>query len=81
MNFLVSAAGIVPSVFDCYLVDRSLKTLKIRMEEHMKSALKVAKFLESHPMIEKVLYPGDICRSLYKLIGVNFFYFHTFMLE
>lgn len=54
----VSAAGIVPSAFDCFLVMRSLKTLKLRMDQHMKSSLAVAAFLESHPMVEKVLHPG-----------------------
>ncbi|KAK7603442.1 hypothetical protein V9T40_003441 [Parthenolecanium corni] len=58
LKFMQYATGIVPSPFDCYLVDRSLKTLKLRMQEHMKNGLTVAKFLESHPMVEKVLYPG-----------------------
>lgn len=49
----------IPSPFDCYLVERSLKTLKLRMKEHMENGLKVAKFLESHPLIEEVLHPGD----------------------
>ncbi|KAB7506496.1 putative cystathionine gamma-synthase [Armadillidium nasatum] len=50
--------GPVPSSFDCYLVLRSLKTLEIRMQRHMSNALKVARFLEQHPMIEKVFHPG-----------------------
>lgn len=52
------AAGVVPSPFDCYLVTRSLRTLKVRMKEHMASGLRVACFLESHPAVEQVLYPG-----------------------
>lgn len=56
--FLQNALGIVPSPFDCYLVNRSLKTLAIRMKEHMKNGLAVARFLESHPNVEKVLHPG-----------------------
>jgi cystathionine gamma-lyase len=47
-KFPSKACGIVPSPFDCYLVNRSLKTLSIRMERHFVSALKVARFLETH---------------------------------
>jgi len=57
---LFLAAGVVPSPFDCYLVTRSLKTLKVRMKEHMSSGLQVARFLESHPAVERVLYPGEL---------------------
>jgi cystathionine gamma-lyase len=49
--------GGIPSPFDCYLVLRGLKTLEIRMEKHMKNALKIAKWLETNPRIERVLYP------------------------
>jgi len=58
--FILPAAGVIPSPFDCYLVTRSLKTLKVRMKEHMNSGLRVARFLESHPAVEQVLYPGKI---------------------
>ena len=54
LRFLQNAMGPVPSPFDCYLVNRSLKTLKLRMEEHQKNGLIVAKFLEAHPLVEKV---------------------------
>jgi len=54
LRFLQNAVGPVPSPFDCYLVNRSLKTLKLRMEEHQKNGLMVAKFLESHQHVEKV---------------------------
>ncbi|XP_041359939.1 cystathionine gamma-lyase-like [Gigantopelta aegis] len=50
--------GIIPSPFDCYQVNRGLKTLHIRMKQHDKNALVVAEFLEKHPKIERVLYPG-----------------------
>lgn len=56
--FLQNAIGPVPSPFDCYLVNRSLKTLALRMEQHMKNGLAVAKFLENHPCVEKVIHPG-----------------------
>jgi cystathionine gamma-lyase len=58
LTFLQNALGAVPSPFDCYLVNRSLKTLHVRMPMHMHNALKVAKFLESHPKVQKVLHPG-----------------------
>merc|ERR1712131_222477 len=58
LRFLQNAIGPVPSPFDCYLVNRSLKTLKVRMEEHQKNALIVGKWLEQHPGIESVRHPG-----------------------
>jgi len=58
LRFLQNALGIVPSPFDCYLVNRSLKTLHIRMREHMKNSLEAARYLEKHPLVEKVMHPG-----------------------
>jgi len=52
------AAGAVPGPWDCWLVLRGLKTLKIRMEEHQKSALHLARSLEAHPAVSRVIYPG-----------------------
>ena len=54
LRFLQNAAGAVPSPFDCYLVNRSLKTLKLRMETHQTNGLEAAKFLEGHPLVESV---------------------------
>lgn len=50
--------GAVQSAFDCYLLTRSIKTLYYRMQGHEKNALALAQFLESHPQVERVLYPG-----------------------
>jgi len=58
LAFLQNSLGAVPSPFDCYLVLRSIRTLHVRMPLHMKSAFAVAKFLASHPKVEKVLHPG-----------------------
>ncbi|XP_033095662.1 putative cystathionine gamma-lyase 2 [Anneissia japonica] len=58
LNFLQLALGTIPSPFDCYLVNRGLKTLHLRMREHAKNALGVAKFLENSSRVSKVLYPG-----------------------
>lgn len=54
LRFLQNASGPVPSPFDCYLVNRSLKTLKLRMETHQKNGLLAAQFLEKHPLVESV---------------------------
>jgi cystathionine gamma-synthase len=52
------AAGAVPAPWDCWLVLRGLKTLKVRMKEHEANALHLARFLEGHPAVEQVHYPG-----------------------
>ncbi len=46
------------SPFDSWLVLRGLKTLAVRMEAHQKNAMKIAKWLEAHPKVDKVVYPG-----------------------
>lgn len=58
LKYYQNATGIVPSPFDCYLVNRSLKTLSLRMERHFKNSIEVAKFLEAHPKVERVNHPG-----------------------
>ncbi|MGE0310122.1 MAG: PLP-dependent aspartate aminotransferase family protein [Lautropia sp.] len=50
--------GGVPSPFDCWLVMRSLPTLALRMRAHCESAQKIAAFLEAHPRVDVVHYPG-----------------------
>lgn len=50
--------GCVPSPMECFLCNRGLKTLALRMEAHQRNGLAVAKFLESHPAVEKVIHPG-----------------------
>jgi cystathionine gamma-lyase len=50
--------GAVPSPFDCYLTLRGLKTLHLRVEAAQSNALKIASYLEAHPLVEKVVYPG-----------------------
>ena len=56
--FLQNAVGGVPSPMDAFLVLRGLKTLPVRMERHARNALAVARFLEGHPQVERVAYPG-----------------------
>jgi cystathionine gamma-lyase len=58
MKFLQNAVGGVPGPMDSFLVLRGLKTLHVRMQRHAENALAIAKFLEGHPQVEKVTYPG-----------------------
>ncbi len=58
LKFLQKSIGAVPSPFDCWLTQIGIKTLAIRMDKHSKNALEVAKFLESHEKIDRVIYPG-----------------------
>ncbi|MBT4760509.1 MAG: cystathionine gamma-synthase [Bdellovibrionaceae bacterium] len=58
IDFLVKSVGAMSSPFDSFLAMRSLKTLAVRMRAHEENAKVVAKFLESHANVEKVLYPG-----------------------
>ncbi|MFZ5815860.1 MAG: methionine gamma-lyase [Bacillota bacterium] len=57
MTTLKNVGGVI-SPFDAWLLLRGLKTLHIRMERHSENAMKVARFLEQHPMVEQVYYPG-----------------------
>ncbi|MDT5126166.1 MAG: cystathionine gamma-synthase, partial [Mycobacterium sp.] len=56
--FLQNGAGAVPGPFDAYLTMRGLKTLVLRMQRHSENAALVAEFLDGHPAVESVLYPG-----------------------
>ena len=55
---LKDMTGAVLGPFEAFLIDRGMKTLDIRVQKHSDSAMTVARFLESHPMVERVLYPG-----------------------
>jgi cystathionine gamma-lyase len=56
--YLQNAVGSVPGPFDAFLTLRGIKTLALRMERHCANALAVAQFLDSHPQVERVIYPG-----------------------
>ncbi len=58
LTYLQNAVGAVAGPFDSFLALRGLKTLALRMERHCSNAMAVARFLERHPRIEKVIYPG-----------------------
>jgi len=56
--FQVKSSGAVPGPMDCYLVLRGIKTLAIRVERAVANAKKIAEFLDNHPKVDKVYYPG-----------------------
>ncbi|MCC5885857.1 MAG: PLP-dependent transferase [Gammaproteobacteria bacterium] len=58
LAFLQNSIGAVASPFDSFLALRGIKTLGLRMAAHCANATKVAQWLEQHPAVEKVLYPG-----------------------
>ncbi|HKY33873.1 MAG TPA: PLP-dependent aspartate aminotransferase family protein [Candidatus Polarisedimenticolia bacterium] len=58
LHFIQKSAGAVMSPFDSWLVARGIKTLAIRMERHETNARMIADFLDAHPRVERVLYPG-----------------------
>jgi len=58
LAFLQNSIGAIPAPFDSYMALRGVKTLKLRMREHCTNGMKVAQFLESHPLVERVIYPG-----------------------
>jgi cystathionine beta-lyase/cystathionine gamma-synthase len=58
LYFLQKSLGAVPGPFDAWLVLRGLKTLAVRMRQHTENAKRIAEFLDGHPAVERVLYPG-----------------------
>ena len=58
IGYLQNAVGGIPGPFDSFLTLRGIKTLALRMERHCSNALAIAQFLEAHPAIERVYYPG-----------------------
>ena len=58
LYFLQKSLGAVPGPLDCWLVLRGAKTLAVRMRQHCDNAMAIAGFLDRHPRVEKVLYPG-----------------------
>ena len=58
IKYLQNAIGSIPSPFDCYLLIRSIKTLGVRMERHNSNAMLISEFLNNHPKIKTVKYPG-----------------------
>ncbi|MAG14541.1 MAG: cystathionine gamma-synthase [Dehalococcoidales bacterium] len=76
VQFLLNAMGTPASPFDCWLVLRGIETLPVRMKQHEANAFAIANFLEGHPAVKKVFYPGleshpghDIARRQMKGFG------------
>jgi len=58
LHYIQNAVGAIPGPMDCFLVLRATKTLALRMREHEKNSIALAKFVETHHKVEKVYYPG-----------------------
>ncbi len=67
MAFLQNSVGAVAGPFDSFLAMRGLKTLHLRMRAHCANALDLAQWLEKHPVVERVIYPGLKSHSQYAL--------------
>lgn len=67
LRFLQNAVGAIASPFDSFLALRGLKTLAIRMERHSQNATAIAQWLDRHPKIERVIYPGLPSHPQYSL--------------
>jgi cystathionine beta-lyase/cystathionine gamma-synthase len=58
LKFLQNSVGAVPGPMDCWLTLRGIKTLALRMDRHSSNAMRIAEYLQSHPAVATVLYPG-----------------------
>ncbi len=67
LKFHQNAAGAIPGPMDAWLTLRGVKTLAVRMRQHEENAQSVARFLEEHPPVEKVYYPGLLSHPDYQL--------------
>ncbi len=67
LKFIQNAAGAVLGPFDSWLVLRGVKTLAVRMRQHNENGLAVAQYLEAHPKVKKVHYPGLASHPQYEL--------------
>ncbi|HEY0005765.1 MAG TPA: cystathionine gamma-synthase [Pyrinomonadaceae bacterium] len=67
LGFVQNGVGAILSPFDSWLVLRGTKTLALRMEQHDKSGRAVAAFLEEHPKVQKIYYPGSLSHSQHEL--------------
>ena len=67
LGFLQNAVGAILSPFDSWLVLRGTKTLAVRMEQHDATGRQVAAFLEEHPKVEKLYYPGSLSHKQHEL--------------
>jgi cystathionine beta-lyase/cystathionine gamma-synthase len=71
LAFLQNATGAVPGPVDCWLVLRGAKTLSVRMREHCANAARIADWLDGHPAVERVHYPGLASHPQHDLAGAQ----------
>jgi cystathionine gamma-lyase len=67
VHFAQNAAGAIPGPFDCWLALRGIKTLSVRMDRHCANAQKIAEFLDTHPKVASVIYPGLVSHPQHSL--------------
>ena len=67
LKFIQNTVGAIPSPFDCWLTLLGVKTLDIRMKKHASNAQEVAEFLENHPKVASVTYPGLPSHPMYQV--------------
>ena len=65
--YLLNSTGAIQGPFDSFLALRGLKTLALRMKAHCENALKIAQWLQQHPQVENVIYPGLAAHPLHEL--------------
>ncbi len=58
IGYISNATGGIPGPMDAFLVLRGIKTLHLRMERHVSNAIEIANFLQHHPQVDRVIYPG-----------------------
>lgn len=75
VGFLQNSCGAVADPFSSFLVLRSLKTLSVRMQRHCDNAMELANWLEKHPMVKKVIYPGLKSHPDYEIAKKQMCYF------
>ncbi len=67
LQFIQNSVGAILGPFDSWLVLRGTKTLALRMEQHDKTGRAVAAFLEEHPQVQKIYYPGSLSHKQHEL--------------
>jgi len=67
LRYIQNSIGATPGPFDCFLVLRGIKTLAVRMARHAENALRIAQYLEDHPKVERVLYPGLVSHPQHEI--------------
>jgi cystathionine beta-lyase len=67
LYFIQNASGAVPGPQDCFLLLRGIKTLHVRMQRHCENAKKIANFLNSHPKVKTVYWPGLNCHKNHEI--------------